>query len=120
MNMGCFRRTRETAARTTCAPSRRFELSEIRRHTTAFGAPAGNRTLSGGLRTRCSANELRARIHVYRRTPYSAHTSSEPGEIRTLIAQGKNLARCRYATDSLSANQTFDSKCHSKYTSPVG
>ena len=47
-----------------CAPSRRFELSESRRHTSAFGALVGNRTLSGGLRTRCSTNELQAQIHV--------------------------------------------------------
>src|SRR5258706_10917565 len=50
----------------------------------------------------------------------SAHTSSESGENRTLTAQGKNLARCLYATDSLSANLWFDNECHSKYTSPIG
>ena len=101
-------------------PSRRFELSEIRRRTSAFGALAGNRTLTGGLRTRCSTNELQAQIHVYRGVPSPAHTSSESGENRTLTAQGKNLARCLYATDSLSANRMFDNECHSKYTSPIG
>jgi hypothetical protein len=89
--------------RTNGTPSRRFELSENRRHTTAFGALAGNRTLSDGLRTRCSTNELQAQIHA----------SSESGENRTLAAQGKNLARYRYATDSVLVNLIFDCECHS-------
>jgi hypothetical protein len=94
----------------------------VRRSRSAL---AGNRTLTGGLRTRCSANELQAQIpwpasggaryarHCAPSSERRAHTTSESGENRTLTAQGKNLARCRYATDSLSANLMFNVECHS-------